>query len=223
MTVKCNLGISIQQEGGKPYTVVLPGLEQSVVESTVNHLRDMGSAAGAFTFTSEGKKKDESKKTQKQQEADMSGNITKAELEALLRANKSEVDVVAAEMKKDIAEFKSFQAQQFATLNSTLGDIKGQVASNNAELTAVKGQIDGMKTSYASIQWMVGAILMVLALILALPQIQSYLKSSEQPVSVQVQQPAPAVQATPSQAQPAPQPVPQEPTPEPQKAPATKQ
>lgn len=149
------------------------------------------------------------------QEADMSGNITKTELEALLRANKSEVDVVAAEMKKDIAEFKSFQAQQFATLNSTLSDIKGQVTSTNAELTAVKGQIDGMKTSYASIQWMVGAILMVLALILALPQIQSYLKSSEQPEQV--------VQTVPTQTYSAPQPVPQEPAPEPQKAPAAKQ
>lgn len=159
---------------------------------------------------------------QNQQEADMSG-ISKTEFEALLRANKSEVDVVAAEMKKDIAEFKAFQAQQFATLNSTLGDIKGQVSSTNAELTAVKGQIEGMKTSYTSIQWMVGSILMVLALILALPQIQSYLKSSEQPISVQIQQPAQAMQATPPQVQPAPQPVPQEPTPEPQKAPAIKQ
>ncbi|MEM8145732.1 hypothetical protein Q4R42_17385 [Morganella morganii subsp. sibonii] len=153
----------------------------------------------------------------------MSGNITKTELEALLRANKSEVDVVAAEMKKDIAEFKAFQTQQFATLNSALGEIKGQMVSTNAELTAVKGQIEGMKTSYTSIQWMVGSILMVLALILALPQIQSYLKSSEQPVSVHVQQPAQEVQTPPPQAHPASKPIPQEPISESQKAPAEKQ
>lgn len=143
---------------------------------------------------------------------DMS-NISKTELEALLRANKSEVDVVAAEMKTDIAEFKAFQAQQFATLNSTLVEIKGQISNTNAEVTAVKGQIEGMKTSYTSIQWMVGAILMVLALILALPQVQGYLKPSEQANASQVQPQAESGNAhKPASAVPQSEPVPQQPS-----------
>ncbi|BBG58514.1 hypothetical protein [Providencia rustigianii] len=129
------------------------------------------------------------------------GRIKKVTSDDLKNFFKAEVDAVAAEMKKDIADFKAFQAQQFSTLNSTLSDIKGQVTNTNAELTAVKGQIEGMKTSYTSIQWMVGAILMVLALILALPQVQGYLKSPEQPVSSNMQQSSPTIQVAPPQAQ----------------------
>ena len=134
-----------------------------------------------------------------QEEIDMS-NISKTELEALLRANKSEVDVVAAEMKTDIAEFKAFQAQQFSNLNSTLGEIKGQISNANAETTAIKGQLEGMKAVFSTIQWMVGTILVLVAIIMALPQVQGYFKSAEQPAPMQqptviyVQQPASPVQ-----------------------------
>lgn len=214
MTVKCNLGISIQQEGGQPYTVVLPGLEQSVVESTVNHLRDIGSAAGAFTFTSEGKNKDKSKKTQKQQEADMSGNITKTELEALLRANKSEVDVVAANIQKEMAEWREQQNAQMTEVNKTLSILNVKMDE----------RFENQKQSSTRIQWMVGVAIAAAALVPAyFGMVKSEPAPMQQPTIVYVQQPAPAVQATPPQVQPAPQPVPQEPTPEPQKAPATKQ
>ncbi|OKP02624.1 hypothetical protein [Xenorhabdus eapokensis] len=74
------------------------------------------------------------------------GSLSKTELEALLRANKAEVDVVAATMKQEMAEWRSQQTTQFANLNTSLAKIDGK-------LDAVEGKIDGLKTSLATTQW----------------------------------------------------------------------
>lgn len=105
--------------------------------------------------------------------------ISREELEAKLGRNKAEVDVIAAEMRKEMAEFRAFQAQQFSALNTSLSEIKSQISSVNGEVAGLKGQIDGLKTTSATLQWMVGAILALLAVILALPQMQSYLKPAD--------------------------------------------
>ena len=127
--------------------------------------------------------------------------ISREELDAKFAQNKAEVDVVAAEMRREMAEFRAFQAQQFSAMNTSMSEIKAQISGVNGEFTGLKGQIeglkgqiDGLKTTSATLQWMVGAILALLAVILALPQVQSYLKP------VEIIQPAPA---------PAPAPAPQ--------------
>lgn len=112
--------------------------------------------------------------------------ISREELEAKLARNKAEVDVIAAEMRREMAEFRAFQAQQFSAMNTSISEIKSQISGVNGEVTGLKGHIDGLKTTSATLQWMVGAILALLAVILALPQVQTYLKP------VEITQPAPA-------------------------------
>lgn len=79
---------------------------------------------------------------QNQQEADMSGNITKTELEALLRANKSEVDVVAANIQKEMAEWREQQNTQMSQLNATLTAMSAKVDSRFEILSSAIGGID---------------------------------------------------------------------------------
>ncbi|PHM57021.1 hypothetical protein [Xenorhabdus sp. KK7.4] len=79
-------------------------------------------------------------------EEHMSTGLSKTELEALLRANKAEVDVVAATMKQEMTEWKGQQTTLFANLNISLAKIDGK-------LDAVEGKIDGLKTSLTTTQW----------------------------------------------------------------------
>ena len=127
--------------------------------------------------------------------------ITREELDAKLAQSKAEVDVIASEMRREMAEFRAFQAQQFSAMNTSMSEIKAQISGVNGEFTGLKGQIDGLKgqidglkTTSATLQWMVGAILALLAVILALPQVQSYLK----PVDIIQQAPAPAPAPAPA-------------------------
>lgn len=145
-----------------------------------------------------------------QQEADMSGNITKTELEALLRANKSEVDVVAANIQKEMAEWREQQNAQMTEVNKTLSILNVKMDE----------RFENQKQSSTRIQWMVGVAIAAAALVPAyFGMVKSEPAPMQQPTIVYVQQPAPAVQAASPQVQPAPQ----APTSEPQKAPATKQ
>lgn len=150
----------------------------------------------------------------KQQEADMSGNITKTELEALLRANKSEVDVVAANIQKEMAEWREQQNAQMTEVNKTLSILNVKMDE----------RFENQKQSSTRIQWMVGVAIAAAALVPAyFGMVKSDPAPAQQPTVVYVQQPVPAVQATPPQVQSIPQQEPQAPTPETQRAPATKQ
>ncbi|ENY9828028.1 TPA: hypothetical protein ACHIDG_004973 [Escherichia coli] len=125
------------------------------------------SAARQSTTATEAKRKSEM------------GDISREELEARLGQNKAEAENIAAQMKVEISEFKSFQSQQFSAMNNTLSEIMAQISQNNGEITGLKGQVDGIKTSMTATQWLVGAVLAMLAVIITLPQIQSYFKVSE--------------------------------------------
>ncbi|WPD00390.1 hypothetical protein [Proteus terrae] len=59
----------------------------------------------------------------KQREGNMSENITRTELEALLRANKSEIDAIAAKMREDAAKQREEINVQMANMNATLSSI----------------------------------------------------------------------------------------------------
>ncbi|EAQ1663870.1 hypothetical protein KC768_004706 [Salmonella enterica] len=120
--------------------------------------------------------------------------ITREELDAKLAQNKAEVDVIASEMRREMAEFRAFQARQFSTMNTSISEIKSQISDVNGKFSGLNGkidglnaQIDGLKTTSTTLQWMVGAILALLAVILVLPQVQAYLK----PVEIIQQAPAP--------------------------------
>ncbi|EMF03289.1 hypothetical protein F518_22635 [Serratia marcescens VGH107] len=106
-------------------------------------------------------------------------SMSREEIDAKLGQSKAEAEATAALVRAEIASFREFQAQQFATMNTSLGEIKGSISASNGEIAGLKGHIDGLKTSVSTTQWLVGAILAILAIILAIPQVQVYFKPTE--------------------------------------------
>ncbi len=90
----------------------------------------------------------------KHEEEHMS-DFTKTELEALLRANKAEVDVVAAGMREEMAKWREEQNTQMANLNATLASISVKMDSNN---TATTGQINGINTAISGMNTAISGI-----------------------------------------------------------------
>lgn len=121
-----------------------------------------------------------------QREVNMN-DFSRDELNAHLKANKAEVDAVAASMRQEMAEFRAFQAQQFSAITTSLSEIKGEMSSAKGEMAGFKegmsgqisglkdglsGQIDGVKSSISTMQWMIGTVLAmigIVAAILAIP------------------------------------------------------
>jgi len=105
--------------------------------------------------------------------------LSREELQAHLAANKAEVNSVASEMRREMADFRALQSQQFANLSSSLSDIKGEITSLRGEMAGSKdgvtGQIDGLKSAVSTMQWMVGTVLAMIGIavaILAIPGIE---------------------------------------------------
>lgn len=205
-----NINRVIEAKDGKIFAIKLPDGRVIYKKSVVVRGRE-GALKGKQDIQSEKPAQPvEIKNQSNKQEADMSGNITKTELEALLRANKSEVDVVAANIQKEMAEWREQQNAQMTEVNKTLSILNVKMDE----------RFENQKQSSTRIQWMVGVAIAAAALVPAyFGMVKSEPAPMQQPTIVYVQQPAPAVQAASPQVQPAPQ----EPTSEPQKAPATKQ
>lgn len=149
-----------------------------------------------------GKDSDKIKHQKADKEINMSTDINRNELDALLRANKAEVDAVASGMREEMAAWREAQNAQMVQMNATLTSMSAKIDAKFETLDAkidgvdksLSGQIDGLKSSYSSVQWMLGIILALLAIIFAIPQVQSYLNLSEpakqvQPTVIYVQQP----------------------------------
>ncbi|MDE9557660.1 hypothetical protein KKJ06_20120 [Xenorhabdus bovienii] len=116
----------------------------------------------------------------------MSG-FTKTELEALLRANKAEVDVVAATMKKDMAEWREQQNTQLANISTAIQSLSAKV---DGKIDSVEGKIDGLKSSISTTQWTTSIGLALVTIIMsAVVLASSWIISSKGATS----QPQPAV------------------------------
>lgn len=117
--------------------------------------------------------------------ADMS-NFTREELDAKLGQNKAEVESVASSMRADMAQWREQNNTQMAAIQTQLSALNSKI---DGKFEGMEGKIDGLKTTSATVQWMVAAILGLLALAVSLPSIQDYMKSPSTATSVQ-QQPA---------------------------------
>ena len=123
--------------------------------------------------------------------ADMS-NFTREELDAKLGQNKAEVESVASSMRADMAQWREQNNSQMAAIQTQLSALNSKI---DGKFEGMEGKIDGLKTTSATVQWMVAAILGLLALAVSLPSIQDYLKSSSTATSAQ-QQPAQSAEKT---------------------------
>ncbi|MDE9543724.1 hypothetical protein [Xenorhabdus bovienii] len=98
---------------------------------------------------------DNNRNIESRDEEDHMSDFTKTELEALLRANKAEVDVVAAGMREEMAKWREEQNTQMANLNATLASISVKMDANN---TATTGQINGINTAISGMNTAISGI-----------------------------------------------------------------
>ncbi len=177
-----------------PHSAIIQAIEviaKSNKESlfTVNHSNDMLNNDSNITPTH-------------QKEADTM-TISREELDAKLAQNKAEVQAIASGMREEMAAWRETQNAQMTQMNATLASMSSKMEAKfdviDAKIDSVdkslNGKIDGLKSSYSSVQWMLGIILALLAIIFAIPQVQSYLNLSEatkqpQPTVIYVQQPS---------------------------------
>ncbi|HEI8511026.1 TPA: DUF1640 domain-containing protein [Proteus mirabilis] len=142
--------------------------------------------------------------TAQEKDIDVSEDIdmTREELDAKLAQNKAEVQAIASGMREEMATWRETQNAKMDQISATLTAMSAKMDAKfetlDTKIDAVdkslSGQIDGLKSSYSSVQWMLGIILALLAIIFAIPQVQSYLNLSEpakqvQPTVIYVQQP----------------------------------
>lgn len=145
-----------------------------------------------------GKDSDKTKHQKADKEMNMSTDINRNELDALLRANKAEVDAVASGMREEMAKWREEQNTQMSQLNATLSTISSKIDS---KFDAVDGKIDGLKTSLTTTQWSmtIGIALVTIILSTVMIYSSSIIASAEkadakqpQPTVIYVQQPSAA-------------------------------
>ncbi|SQC34259.1 hypothetical protein [Kluyvera cryocrescens] len=107
--------------------------------------------------------------------------LTREELDAKLGQNKAEVSTVAAEMRKEMADWRASNTEIMMKLQS-------EISAINVKLDE---RFEAQKRSSSQLQWMVGIILAIVALIPAFQGVISKDSSSPQPIVIQVPQQQP--------------------------------
>lgn len=161
------------------------GASQMVTTSArlAKSIRSNGESKLSSSFSPS--KENETEKAHSRQEAPMN-SISREEINAKLGQNKAEVDTVAAEMRREMADFRTHYMQQFSSIDKGLSEIKGEIG--------------GLKTSLTTTQWSMTIGLGLVTLVLsAVMLVSSWIISSKE--SPTPQQQAPIVIQIPSQPQ----------------------
>ena len=159
-------------------------------------------------------------KSEQPKEADMS-NVTRDEIQALLKANKAEVDAVSSEMRREMAEWReqnSNQLNQIANainalsskVDGKMSNVDGEVKAINGRFEGLQGQISGINTAISGMQSGISTRLaffgVIIAVVVAIPSLVSSLRESPapqqqvaQPIVIQVPQQPLAQQPPPVQ------------------------
>jgi len=104
------------------------------------------------------------------------GTPSREEIDAKVSQSKAEAEVISANMKAENAYHREVLMNRLSAMDSSLSGMQQQAAITNGEIVGMKGQFDGIKFSMTTMQCMMGAIIAMLAVIITLPQIQSYFK-----------------------------------------------
>ncbi|MFY0403317.1 hypothetical protein ACOMDP_11845 [Pantoea dispersa] len=112
-------------------------------------------------------------------EKETEDQMTRDEINAHLAKNKAEVDSVAAEMRREMAEWRTEQTQ-------VLMSLKSEVTAINVKLDE---RFEAQKRSASLLQWLAGLILALVALIPAFQGMITDKKELQtQPIVVQIPQ-----------------------------------
>ncbi|EKN5065692.1 TPA: hypothetical protein PXR45_004629 [Yersinia enterocolitica] len=123
--------------------------------------------------------------------------ISREEIDAKFGRNKAEVDSVAASMRQEMAEFRTYYMQQFGSIDKSLSEIKG-------EISQINGEIGGVKTSLSTTQAAIAiGLTLVTVLLSGVMLASSWIISSKETPQAPQQAPIiiqmPAQQAQPGQ------------------------
>ncbi|HEM8199890.1 TPA: hypothetical protein U2M28_003955 [Providencia stuartii] len=165
-----NCVIGIDDGNSDSFAYAFTGVDKDLVMSAVMSL---GYGASAGHAVQGGMQQQESKLMSDK-------NITKAELDALLKANKAEVEVVAANIQKEMAEWREHQNEQMSKVVTALSTLDVKLDE----------RYENQKLSTTRTQWLVGIAIAVAALV---PAFIGIFKADtpQQPTVIYVQQPAP--------------------------------
>ncbi|MDV2138638.1 hypothetical protein RZZ46_15605 [Citrobacter amalonaticus] len=111
--------------------------------------------------------------------------MSREELDAKLSQNKSEVESIAAEMRRESAEFKTYYTQQFSSIERGIAEIKGEIG--------------GLKTGLSTTQWAMAVGLTLVTVILSGVMLASSWIISGNDKSPSVTAPAPIIIQVPTQ------------------------
>lgn len=106
------------------------------------------------------------------------GDLTRDEIDAKLGRNKAEVSSIAAEMRKEMADWKTSQTQVMMKMQS-------EISAINVKLDE---RFEAQKRATALIQWLVGVILAIVALVPAFQGMVGKSTNNQQPIVIQVPQ-----------------------------------
>ena len=131
-------------------------------------------------------------------------SVSREEMQALLAANKAEMESIASSIRAEMALSRENMNVQLASLNSSISSISskiegkmdsvdGDVKAINGKFEGIQGQITGINTAIGGIQSGISTRLaifgFIIAVVVALPSLVSALKSDPPVVQPVAQQP----------------------------------
>lgn len=132
-------------------------------------------------------------------------SVSREEIQALLAANKAEMESIASSIRVEMALSRENTNVQLASLNSAINSISskiegkmdsvdGDVKAINGRFEGIQGQITGINTAISGIQSGISTRLaifgVIIAVIVALPSIISAFKDTSPVVQPVTQQPS---------------------------------
>lgn len=127
----------------------LPSVNQKSVMSAMKNIADgykesmFTGVSSSDTVTSNGDNSAE-EDSRVSEGIPMTSDISRSEIEALLKANKAEVDIVAASMREDMAKWRETQNAQINQLNTILSGLSSKIDS---KFEIIDSKIDSVEKS----------------------------------------------------------------------------
>ncbi|HCM9145426.1 TPA: hypothetical protein N5K95_000386 [Enterobacter roggenkampii] len=162
---------------GIPKTIIMPPYHEMAI---IGNIPSASSTAATVEFTRTNAQESSQKEQLELQDEEDVMSISREELDAKLAQNKAEVSAVAAEMRREMSEWRVQQTEIMMKLQS-------EVSAINVKLDE---RFEAQKRSSSLIQWLVGIVLAFVALI---PAFQSMFDTNTRleknaPIVIQVPQ-----------------------------------
>lgn len=105
----------------------------------------------------------------------MTSPVSRSELDAELRAIRSDIKASQAELRADLALMQTSLVERLSAIASSISEnraeTKVEIAELRGEMSGVRGEISGLKSALTTTQWFIGLVVGCAAIVLATVQI----------------------------------------------------